>query len=214
MIREAINRQIEMVRREAAPAARVHSEHVDGGQRAGPRRGAEIPKDVVRVWADNGRGMIEDGGQIGAGDGVYYHTGVIGRNGNNLSERVPVDRIARELGRAAKAGAMRYLLLNPSNIRPHAMTTRAVMELAWDARPWTASADEASDEFLCAVARGVRRRGRAGRCAVLQGLFRRPGAHAAPEAETISDVFQQWSPANCCCASFTATRPRPFATTI
>ena len=124
IIREAINQQIEIVRKQRPnpPPEFILNSWMEG---SGLLRGGtlELPPGVVRVWADNGRGMIEDGGKIAAGDGVYYHTGVIGRNGNNLSERVPVDRIARELGRAVKAGATRYLMLNPSNIRPHAMTT-------------------------------------------------------------------------------------------
>ena len=125
MIREAINRQIEIVRKQRPepPPVFILNSWMEGSGLL--RDGAlKLPPGVIRVWADNGRGMIDDGGMIGPGDGVYYHTGVIGRNGNNLTERVPVDRIARELGRAAKAGGTRYMLLNPSNIRPHVMTTR------------------------------------------------------------------------------------------
>ena len=194
MIREAINRQIEIVRQQRPnpPPEFILNSWMEG---SGLLRGGtlELPPGVVRVWADNGRGMIEDGGKIAAGDGVYYHTGVIGRNGNNLSERVPVDRIARELGRAVKAGATRYLMLNPSNIRPHAMTTRAVMELAWDARPWTASATDASEDFLMRWSR--EEFGQEAAPAVVlyyHAYFDAPARYASPEAETISDVFEQW----------------------
>ena len=194
MIREAINGQIEIVRQQRPnpPPEFILNSWMEG---SGLLRGGtlELPPGVVRVWADNGRGMIEDGGKIAAGDGVYYHTGVIGRNGNNLSERVPVDRIARELGRAVKAGATRYLMLNPSNIRPHAMTTRAVMELAWDARPWTASPADASEEFLVRWSR--EEFGAEAAPAVVRyykAYFDAPARYASPEAETISDVFEQW----------------------
>lgn len=98
----------------------------------------KIPPGVTLVWADDGGGLIQDGGLIGKGEGVYYHTAVIGGNANNFTERVPVTRIQRELGRAVRAGATQYLLLNPSDIRPVVMTTRAVMNLAWDAKPWVA----------------------------------------------------------------------------
>jgi len=50
---------------------------------------------------------------------------------NQLSEMVPVKTIQAELGRYIKAGATSYLLLNTSDIRPVAMTARAVMETAW-----------------------------------------------------------------------------------
>jgi hypothetical protein len=40
------------------------------------------------------------------------------------------------LGRAVKAGATQFLLVNTSNVRPVVMTTRAVMELAWNPDPW------------------------------------------------------------------------------
>jgi hypothetical protein len=194
LIREAISRQIEIVRKQRPnpPPEFILNSWMEG---SGLLRGGtlRLPPDVVRVWADNGRGMIEDGGRIAAGDGVYYHTGVVGRNGNNLCERVPVDRIARELGRAAKAGGTRYMMLNPSNIRPHAMTTRAVMELAWDARPWIASAAEASDEFLLRWSReefGAEAAPAAVR--FYKAYFAAPARYAKPEAETMSDMFQQW----------------------
>ena len=194
LIHEAIGRQIEIVRHERPqpPPEFILNTWMEG---SGLVRGGalDVPPDVVRVWADNGRGMIEDGGKIHAGDGVYYHTGVIGRNGNNLSERVPVDRIARELGRAVKAGATRYLMLNPSDIRPVAMTTRAVMELAWNARPWTASATDASEDFLMRWSR--EEFGEEAAPAVVQyykAYFDAPARYTSAEAETISDVFEQW----------------------
>src|SRR3569833_1872636 len=43
----------------------------------------------------------------------------------------PVSVIDEELGRYIKAGATNYFLVNTSDIRPVAMTTRAVMEAAW-----------------------------------------------------------------------------------
>jgi hypothetical protein len=52
---------------------------------------------------------------------------------NHYSEMMPLERIQRELGRAEKAGATRWLLVNTANVRPVTMTTRAVMELAWNA---------------------------------------------------------------------------------
>jgi hypothetical protein len=44
---------------------------------------------------------------------------------------VPVARIQEQLGRYISAGATSYMLVNTSDIRPVAMTTRAIMETAW-----------------------------------------------------------------------------------
>ncbi len=195
MIREAINRQIEIVRKQRPepPPVFILNSWMEGSGLL--RDGAlKLPPGVIRVWADNGRGMIDDGGMIGPGDGVYYHTGVIGRNGNNLTERVPVDRIARELGRAVKAGGTRYMLLNPSNIRPHVMTTRAVMELAWDARPWVRSAADATEEFLTRWSR--EEFGDDAAAALVRyyrAYFDAPASYGSGEDDNMSDVFQQWS---------------------
>jgi hypothetical protein len=48
---------------------------------------------------------------------------------------VPVAVIQEELGRYIKAGATSYILVNTSDIRPVAMTTRALMEVAWGGVP-------------------------------------------------------------------------------
>jgi hypothetical protein len=61
---------------------------------------------------------------------------------------VPLERIQRELGRAAKAGATRWLLINTANVRPVTMTTRAVMELAWNPQAWIAPNSNESDQYL------------------------------------------------------------------
>jgi hypothetical protein len=98
----------------------------------------KLPEDVALVWADDGAGMLLDGGRIARGNGVYYHTAVIGGNSNHFTERVPIERLSRELGRAVNAGATAYLMLNPSDLRPVPMTTRAVMELAWNSQPFQA----------------------------------------------------------------------------
>jgi hypothetical protein len=95
-----------------------------------------IPEGVSLVWPDNGHGLIQDGNAISKGQGVYYHTAMYDGRSNHFTERVPLERIERELGRAARAGATNYLLVNTANVRPVVMTTRAVMELAWQAIPW------------------------------------------------------------------------------
>jgi len=137
LITQAIEKQMEIVRathREPNPTF-IMNTWMEGTRlvKAGLLK---IPAGVHLVWADDGAGNIQDGGLMKAGDGVYYHTAVVGGNANNFTERVPISRIQRELARAARAGATEYLMLNPSNVLPVSMSTRAVMEAGWDARPW------------------------------------------------------------------------------
>jgi hypothetical protein len=90
-----------------------------------------IPPEVTLVWADTGYGDMQDGGEVAPGEGMYFHVAMMNGNANQLSEMVPVKTIQEELGRYIKAGATSYLLLNTSDIRPVAMTAKAVMEIAW-----------------------------------------------------------------------------------
>ena len=94
-----------------------------------------IPPDVIPVWADTGYGLLQDKGEVAAGQGAYYHVAMLNGRANQLSEMVPVDRIYSELGRYIEAGATQYLLLNTSDIRPVSMTAEAVMDIAWGGLP-------------------------------------------------------------------------------
>ncbi|MGA2539111.1 MAG: glycosyl hydrolase 115 family protein, partial [Terracidiphilus sp.] len=91
----------------------------------------KIPPEVTLVWADTGYGDMQDGGKVAAGQGAYFHVAMMNGNANQLSEMVPAAVIQSELGRYIKAGATSYLLVNTSDLRPVAMTTRALMEVAW-----------------------------------------------------------------------------------
>src|SRR6185437_7968256 len=90
-----------------------------------------IPPEVTLVWADTGYGDMQDGGKVAAGQGAYFHVAMMNGSANQLSEMVPVSVIQEELGRYIKAGATGYFLVNTSDIRPVAMTTEAVMDIAW-----------------------------------------------------------------------------------
>jgi hypothetical protein len=107
-----------------------------------------IPEGVTLVWPDNGHGLIQDENTIGRGQGVYYHTAMYDGRSNHFTERIPLERIAHELGRAAQAGGTNYLLINTANVRPVVMTTRAVMELAWHAEAWEAANSAEPGLFL------------------------------------------------------------------
>jgi Glycosyl hydrolase family 115 len=108
----------------------------------------KVPPGVTLVWPDNGHGTIQDRGQISAGEGIYYHTAMIDWRSNHFSELVPLERIRHELGRAAKAGATDYLVVNTSNLRPVVMTSRATMELAWNPKPWIADQPDEASQYL------------------------------------------------------------------
>ena len=90
----------------------------------------KIPPEVVLVWADTGYGDMQDGGKVAAGQGMYFHVAMMNGQANQLSEMVSVNVIQSEIGRYIKAGATSYFLVNTSDIRPVAMTTRAVMDMA------------------------------------------------------------------------------------
>src|SRR6202050_4870264 len=74
---------------------------------------------------------MQDGGKVGPGQGMYFHVAMMNGQANQLSEMVPVSVIQSEIGRYINAGATSYFLVNTSDERPVAMTTRAVMEMAW-----------------------------------------------------------------------------------
>jgi len=185
LIREAVDRQIAIVRQgwpHSDPMFILNS-WMEGS--ALMRDGfLKLPPEVTLVWADDGAGLLRDGGQISQGQGVYYHTGVLGGNANNFSERVPVERIYRELGRASRAGATRYMLLNPANLRPVVMSTRAVMDVAWNAGSGPATdwlTRWCGEEFGAEAAPAVEQCYRA--------YYEAPARYGEGENETMADDF-------------------------
>src|ERR1700733_11922624 len=88
---------------------------------------------------------MQDGGKVGAGQGMYFHVAMMNGQANQLSEMVSVKIIQSEIGRYIDAGATSYFLVNTSDVRPYVMTTRAVMEMAWGGIPATTGADAKGD---------------------------------------------------------------------
>ncbi|MFZ1940589.1 MAG: glycosyl hydrolase 115 family protein [Terracidiphilus sp.] len=135
-IGDAITDQIKIIR-----ARYPHAEFVTDLWQEGARLTQEgylkIPPEVSLVWADTGYGDLQDGGKVAAGQGMYFHVAMMNGQANQLSEMVPVSIIQSEIGRYIKAGATSYFLVNTSDERPVAMTTRAVMEMAWGGVPAT-----------------------------------------------------------------------------
>lgn len=134
LISNAIATQMEIVRA-VHPNAQFVTDFWQEGTRLIQSGDLKVPPGVIHVWADLGYGLLQDQGEVAAGDGAYYHVAMLNGRANQLSEMVPVDRIYSELGRYQEAGATGYLLLNTSDIRPVSMTTKAVMDVAWGGVP-------------------------------------------------------------------------------
>ena len=129
-ISDAIAVQMKIVRAKY-PNAQFVTDLWQEGARLMAEGYLKIPPEVSLVWADTGYGDMQDSGKVAAGQGTYFHVAMMNGQANQLSEIVPVATIQSELNRYIKAGATSYMLVNTSDIRPVAMTTRAVMEMAW-----------------------------------------------------------------------------------
>lgn len=191
IIRAAIDKQIEIVK-----SMYPHPEILMNAWREAAtfiHEGVlKIPDEATLIWADNGHGILDDRGAIAKGEGEYYHTAMYDYMSNHYSEMVPLERIQRELGRAAKSGATRWLLVNTANVRPVLMTTRAVFELAWNPSDWIVRGsteagkylDEWSrEEFGEAAARSV--------AAYYKAYFTAPAKYNTPEDAIAGDNFYQ-----------------------
>jgi Glycosyl hydrolase family 115 len=129
-INEAVATQMKIVRAKY-PNAQFVTDLWQEGARLMQAGLLKIPPEVSLVWADTGYGDPQDAGLVSKGQGVYFHVAMMDGSANQLSEMVPVARIQEQLGRYISAGATSYMLVNTSDIRPVAMTTRAIMETAW-----------------------------------------------------------------------------------
>ena len=129
-ISSAIEEQMKIVRA-VHPDAKFVTDLWQEGARLVQEGYLKIPPEVTTVWADDGYGYIQDKGQVAAGQGTYYHVAMMNNRTNQLTEMVPIERIAEELGRYVKVGATQYFLVNTSDIRPYTLTIRAVMDYAW-----------------------------------------------------------------------------------
>jgi Glycosyl hydrolase family 115 len=140
-ISDAIAEQMRIVRAKY-PNAQFVTDLWQEGARLMQKGLLKIPPEVMLVWADTGYGDMQDGGKVGTKQGAYFHVAMMNGQANQLSEMVSAAVIQEELGRYIKAGATSYFLVNTSDIRPVAMTTRAVMDAAWGGVPADATDGE------------------------------------------------------------------------
>jgi Glycosyl hydrolase family 115 len=144
LISKAIAAQMRIVR-SVRPEAKFVTNLWQEGARLVQQGHLKIPPEVSTVWADDGYGYLQDNGLVTAGQGAYDHIAMMNGRANQLSEMVPIERSFSEISRYIKAGATQYYLVNTSDIRPVAMSIRAVMEATWRGLPTDAA--QASEEF-------------------------------------------------------------------
>ncbi len=133
LMTEAVEKQVELIRKSRPNdpiICNMWSEGADMYQQGF----FKLPKGVTIVWADNGQGMMMERGRTKPGDGVYYHSAVMGKN--QLSEMIGPNRAWQEVGRLIKAGANSYFMLNVSDIRHYPLSADFCMKMAWDAKPY------------------------------------------------------------------------------
>ncbi len=191
VIQEAIAKEIEILK-QLHPHAHIVLNAWD--ETAGfIRQGLlKVPPGVALLWPDDGHGTLQDGGEISAGEGEYYHTAMIDYRSNHMSELVPLERIRAELGRAARAGATYYLIVNTSNLRPVLMTSRATMELAWNPKPWTQDTPDETSVYLnhwCREEFGAKAAGAVAR--YYHAYFAAPAKYAPPADARMGDQFYE-----------------------
>lgn len=93
----------------------------------------EIPENVIRVWPNDGAGIMSDEGKVANGDGAYFHVTACR---NRICEAVSPERVYSELGRYVQAGATGCLVMNVGNIRHFPISIGAVMDFAYDPKPF------------------------------------------------------------------------------
>ena len=144
LISKAIAAQMRIVRG-TRPNANFVTNLWQEGARLVQQGDLKIPPEVGTVWADDGYGYLQDGGQVAAGQGIYDHVAMMNGRANQLTEMVPIERSFSELGRYIKAGATHYYLVNTSDIRPVTMSIRAVMDATW--KGLASESARAADQF-------------------------------------------------------------------
>ncbi len=108
-----------------------------------------LPENAIRIWGDNGYGKmvcrrqgldnpripsLPDARERGMAHGMYYHVSFYDLQAANhiTMTPVPLDLLAKELTAARDAGIDELLVVNASNIRPHAMPAAFVADF-WNA---------------------------------------------------------------------------------
>ena len=120
-----------------------------------------IPDGVKVVFTDAGDGFIRINANVTRwATGVYYHTMMYDGFANQLTELVPVDRIITQMSNfSAHSNETFVFILNLSDMLPVPMSSQAVLQMAWDPKPFTVSGDPISSALAYYKAWGVRQFG-------------------------------------------------------
>lgn len=100
--------------------------------------GLRLPDDVTIVWPDDNYGFMKhlptaEERKRSGGNGVYYHLSYCGTPHDYLwLNTTPPALMLEELGRAYKAGADRYWLLNVGDIKPMELGMQLFFDMADD----------------------------------------------------------------------------------
>jgi hypothetical protein len=97
----------------------------------------KIPPQVTVVHADTGLGILNFT-NVAPGEGVYYHVAMENGKENQLTEMVSPARIFQNLTPFVQRGAVKYIIINTSDLRAVVLSTKAVMDFAWNPSPWMA----------------------------------------------------------------------------
>ncbi len=128
VISRALHKQAELIRA-VQPDADIMFNMYDEQAELCKKGLLKIPEGVIRVWPNDGAGVMSDGGSCAAGDGIYFH---ITACRNRYCEAVSPEQIYTEFNRFKDAGANGCLIMNIGNIRPFPISIGAAMECAYD----------------------------------------------------------------------------------
>jgi hypothetical protein len=102
-----------------------------------------VPPGTNIVFTDAGVGYVRlDGNWSQYAAGVYYHTAMLDGTANQLTEMIPVSRVAQQLLNVVTySNSTTIFVDNVSDLKPAPMTSLAVFDLAWNPEPWNATQD-------------------------------------------------------------------------
>lgn len=161
LISDLIRKQYEMVR--AANPSAVCCTNLYGEILELYKDGyISLPDDIIRIWGDNGFGKMVSRRQSNkdkrvpalpepgsaSAHGIYYHVSFYDLQAANVSVMLPnsIDFVRKELSHAYSLGVHDLLLVNCSNIRPHAFTLDALR------RMWQGDTGDAEHMAACFAA--------------------------------------------------------------
>ena len=132
VINRAVAKQVEMIRK-VQPDADIIFNMYNEQANLCAKGLLKIPDGVIKVWPNDGAGIMADKGSAEKGDGAYYH---ITACRNRFTEAVSPETIYSELGRFKKIGANGCLIMNVGNIRHFPMSIGCVMDLVYDGKKY------------------------------------------------------------------------------